>query len=58
MMEDRDLERERDELLRFINEDAEEPVRRALTLVPERPQEPQGVVVAISTEGTGNARKE
>ena len=42
MMEGRDLERERDELLRFINENAEEPVRRVLSLVPERPQEPQG----------------
>ena len=58
MTKDRDLERERDDLLRLITKDADESIRRALSLVPDRPQEEQSVVVAISTEGTGNAREE
>ena len=53
-----DLEREREELLRFINERADAVIRLALKLVPEVPRSPEIVTTSTSTEGTGYASKE
>lgn len=53
-----DLEREREELLSFINERADAAIRRALSLVPEESRSSETVTASTSTEGTGYARKE
>jgi len=52
-----DLEREREELLSFINERAEAAIWRALSLVPDEPRS-ETVTASTSTEGTGYAREE
>ena len=58
MNANRDIEREREDLLRFIDEEIDESLRRSLALVPETPRKRQTVVVATSTEGTGHACEE
>jgi len=49
----RDLERERNELLRIINEEADESIRRMLALIPQQPRVQQKIVIRHSAEGTG-----
>jgi len=46
------LERSRDELLRLINERADESIRRILALTPEPARSQQGTKITTSTEGT------
>jgi hypothetical protein len=53
----KDLENERQELLRIIKENTDEPLRRLLALVPEPPGTQQ-VTVTTSTKGTGYASTE
>ncbi len=58
MTDDRDIERERIELLQLISERTDEPLLRALALVPEERQKQRPATVTTSTEGTDNAREE
>jgi len=55
MEDSRDLEREREDLLRLIKDRADVAILGELALVPKESRWPESVTVTTSTEGTRNA---